>query len=274
MITIDEVRRAIDAKSPDAWVAAETEIWRRRAAADDQVSGLFGLNVGEEDRRLKAAADTLFEELTAAAPPPAIDWRTAGKGQVSAVKDQGRCMSCVAFATCAVMESGETIAMGTGEPLSEGHLFHCGGGSCKAGWGFVQALEQAKLGVGRQADLPWNPAGGCVSIPPALRVSSYRAHSSTNARKRAIANAPVLAGMRVQEDFSAYVSGVYRHVAGALSGIHAVAIVGYDDAGGFWIAKNSWGPAFGEEGFFRIAYGECGMDTEYAFYSVEVEACT
>src|SRR5206468_3305820 len=41
---------------------------------------------------------------------------------------------------------------------------------------------------------------------------------------------------------------------------HCVSVVGYDDVAGCWICKNSWGPGWGDRGFFRIAYGEVGID--------------
>lgn len=37
---------------------------------------------------------------------------------------------------------------------------------------------------------------------------------------------------------------------------------GHDEPSGldYWICANSWGPEWGENGFFRIAKGECGID--------------
>eukprot|EP00775_Hariotina_reticulata_P009469 gene9469-9634_t len=37
--------------------------------------------------------------------------------------------------------------------------------------------------------------------------------------------------------------------------LHAVLLVGYNNTGRFWLVKNSWGPKWGDNGFFRIAFG-------------------
>jgi hypothetical protein len=71
----------------------------------------------------------------------------------------------------------------------------------------------------------------------------------------------VTACMIVYQDFFSYRSGVYRHVTGGVAGGHCVSLIGYDDAQGCWIGKNSWGAGWGDGGFFKIAYGECLIES-------------
>jgi putative hemolysin len=47
---------------------------------------------------------------------------------------------------------------------------------------------------------------------------------------------------------------------------HAVVIVGYNDADGYWIVKNSWGSSYQENGFFKVGYGQCLIE-KYVFYA-------
>lgn len=97
--------------------------------------------------------------------------------------------------------------------------------------------------------------------------------------KTALLTSPVYVSMYVYDDFYDYYSSdpnsVYRHVWGANEGSHAVVILGYDDAQQCWICKNSWGTGWGinigahfneEDGYFKIGYGECGIDSRRAAY--------
>jgi hypothetical protein len=45
-----------------------------------------------------------------------------------------------------------------------------------------------------------------------------------------------------------------------------VVIVGYNDAGSYWIVKNSWGPTWNGDGYFKVGYGECSIE-DYVYWS-------
>lgn len=94
-------------------------------------------------------------------------------------------------------------------------------------------------------------------------ISSYNVEIPTSAYsiKNALMTSPVYASMTVYSDFQDYPGGIYQHTSGDSIGSHAVVIVGYNDTGSYWVCKNSWGSGWGESGYFRIKYGECGVDT-------------
>lgn len=277
MLGVEELRAAI-ADSEAEWEAAETPIVELVASGNGNV---FGLALTEPERvDLLLRAEALEDEagLLAAAgpPPPAVDWRV--DGGVSPVQHQKDCSSCVAFALCGVLEGRAMILSperGTGIDLSEADLFACGcPGCCGSGWQPEAALQRAmEVGIGLEADFPYEPTDQpCVQVSPAIRVRGWSAATTIDARKQAIAtNGPVMAGMRTYEDLPYYVSGVYRHVTGAFTALHAVCVVGYDDATACWIVKNSWGAEWGEGGYLRIAYGECGIDTDFPFFDPDLE---
>lgn len=56
-------------------------------------------------------------------------------------------------------------------------------------------------------------------------------------------------------------------------GGHAVAFVGYGEENGvkYWTIRNSWGPEWGEKGYFRILRGtnECGIEEECLIVEVK-----
>jgi C1A family cysteine protease len=87
-----------------------------------------------------------------------------------------------------------------------------------------------------------------------------------------VENGPQITGMAVYNDFFSYSSGVYRHVTGDLAGYHCITAVGFDDDEECWICKNSWGEDWGETGFFKIGYGECGIDDVFGMWDMKVPA--
>ena len=61
-------------------------------------------------------------------------------------------------------------------------------------------------------------------------------------------------GFFVMADFMNYKSGIFHSNSKQTLGGHAVKIVGWGHLleRFYWIVQNSWGPAWGEEGYFRI----------------------
>ena len=86
-------------------------------------------------------------------------------------------------------------------------------------------------------------------------------------------NGPVVASMKVYQDFYQYGSGVYKYVSGALEGGHAVRVIGWGSqlVNGvntpYWLIANSWGKGWGEQGFFKIRRGtnEVGIESNINF---------
>jgi len=97
---------------------------------------------------------------------------------------------------------------------------------------------------------------------------AYSLNNETDIMAEIFHSGPVQATMRIYRDFFAYSGGVYRHTAanrGAPTGFHSVKLVGWGEEHGgvkYWIAANSWGPWWGEHGYFRILRGsnECGIE--------------
>lgn len=289
-LNIQAIASAVESEQL-GWQVAESEL---TAMTDEERQLRLGLIVTpDEMERLKAEnlalaqAEGSFRTAQFAAPAQ-VDWRNKGGNFVTPVKNQGACGSCVAFCSCATIESAIRIKLnnpGFAVDLSEGFLQFCGGGSC-GGWGLTSGLDYARsTGVTDEACMPYTAGNGQAMNCAASRCSdwqnrltkikSYTGHSSMQARKEAIANrGPLLAGMAVYNDFFAYSSGVYvKTSTSTLSGYHCICVVGYNDSQQCWILKNSWGAAWGENGYVRIRYNQPDVliDSSWAFYSVDVE---
>lgn len=277
---IKAIRAAINSSNA-GWEAQDNAF---TALSDGEKKELLGLVVDEAELNATAAAIANANQATilysAFAAPAAVDWRNNGGNFVTPIRDQQSCGSCVSFATCATFEARLNIACrtpGQDRNLSEADLFYCGcGNCCGTGWNFPPALDYCRnTGVAPESAFPYTPGNQpCRSgLTGRTRITSWTSLLAIAERKDVIARkGPVVAGMAVYQDFYAYRTGVYRHVTGSLVGYHAISVVGYEDTPGCWIAKNSWGPGWGDGGFFRIAYGDCGIDTSFAFYDMEV-AC-
>jgi PKD repeat protein len=216
--------------------------------------------------------------------PTHFDWRQQdGYNWMTPVKNQGSCGSCVAFGAVGALEGQLRIQANNpswNADLSEQHLFSCGGGSCGTGWYVSSALNYLEqYGTPDEACSPYRGTDtACSSSCPdwqsrAFNISSWSwLDVNPNSIEAALLNGPLVARFDVYSDFYAYVSGIYHHTSGALRGGHAVTIVGYDSIERYWIVKNSWGTGWGEKGYFRIGFGEVGIDRSVASIRASVRA--
>ena len=205
--------------------------------------------------------------------PSAIDWRDNGGNYVSPPKDQESCGSCWAFAPIAELEARYCIAVNTPGyflDLSEQMLvscvsvhYGCGGGDPVAAAQFLKTR-----GAPSEQCFPYTAydedcASACSNWEEqAYRILSYAYVDNTvGALKTALLDGPIQVAMNVYSDFYYYRSGVYEYAYGSDMGGHAILAVGYVDTpgqygGGYFIAKNSWGPGWGDGGFFKVGYSQ------------------
>jgi C1A family cysteine protease len=231
-----------------------------------------------EETAASDASAAIAAKAEAIGAPAAFDVRNVGGVSYdSPVKDQGGCGSCVAFGTAGATEVVFKYTRRTTMPvdLSEAQLFYIyarsEGRNCGNGWWPDRALTHAKAtGVTFENYYPYTAGDqdGNTKInadwPNQLVKVTDWATISGNAlqMKQDISTyGAVTACFNVYRDFFSYRSGVYKHVTGDLAGGHCVVLVGYDDAQQCWIARNSWGAGWGDAGYFRIGYGECGIES-------------
>lgn len=138
----------------------------------------------------------------------------------------------------------------------------CNGGWLDAAWEYLEST-----GIVSDSCFPYTAGAGkapkcattCSSGEPWKKYkcqtgSIVEATTPAQIKAEIFKNGPMETGFTVYQDFFNYKGGVYRHTSGGMAGGHAVKILGWGVEGGlnYWICANSWGPAWGENGFFRI----------------------
>lgn len=197
------------------------------------------------------------------------------------IRDQKQCGSCWAFAASEVLSDRFCIATNgkTNVVLSPQDLvscdtsdYGCNGGYVDKSWDYIR-----DTGIVSDECLPYTSGSGNRGTCPFKRsktckngefrkykVDSHQQYSTISDAKETIFNeGPVEAAFEVYDDFMSYRGGVYRRTSNNLLGGHAVKAVGWGvdtDGTEYWVVANSWNTVWGEKGFFRIAFGECGFE--------------
>jgi cathepsin B len=238
----------------------------------DQLHFLMGTNLRWNEHNIMLLADeddhSIDDKL-----PKEFDSRKQWPDCILPVRDQQHCGSCWAFSGTSVLQdrlciaskgSIKTVLSPQYMVSCDGNDHGCQGGMLDSAWEYfektgVVADECFPYVSGDGKNVPQCPADNKCPLFKAKVGSSKALTCSTSIKQEIMTNGPVQTGFFVYEDFMHYKGGIYDHNHGHKLGGHAVVIVGWGEEDGkeYWIAQNSWGPNWGENGFFRIKVGQC-----------------
>jgi len=204
--------------------------------------------------------------------PLMLDWRDNSGNWITPVRNQGSCGSCWIFGSVATFEAYWMIRSGSPDQtdldFAEQHILSCGpnahgcnGGLISTALDFLQnqgICDEDCFPYQGDHDIPCGDA--CPDILDRLFwLGDYEVITAYNIDvdliNEALQHSPVVTSFSIYENFYWYDSGVYSAHGSTPTGLgHAVTIIGYDQDLQAWLAKNSWGPYWGLDGYFWIAY--------------------
>ncbi len=216
-------------------------------------------------------------DLMYAAPAPVLAElpdKVDLRADLPAVYDQGELGSCTANAIAAAFEYEQDrqglqdfmpsrLFIYYNERVIEGTVDSDSGAMIRDG---IKSV--AKLGVCTETTWPYEIAKFAAKPPDDAFTEAtqhtaavYRRVTATPEQLKGClaAGSPIVFGFSVYQSFeSAEVakSGEAQIPAAddVLIGGHAVVAVGYDDADERFVVRNSWGPSWGQEGYFTLPY--------------------
>jgi cathepsin B len=220
--------------------------------------------------------------------PQSFDSRQQWPECIGAIRDQGQCGSCWAFAATSVLAdraciSGQTkghVAMSPQQLVScDKTSYGCQGGYPNKSWEYIQTHGTVTETCYPYTSGTTRQTGTCMTVNNRCKkdaglsredfvtykvVDNKRFNTIVAAKEAISKRGPVEAAFMVYEDFMSYKGGIYVHKTGDLLGGHAVKVIGYGAENGveYWIVANSWTEKWGEKGYFRVAMGQKALKFE------------
>jgi C1A family cysteine protease len=188
------------------------------------------------------------------------------KGVCTPVYNQGQCGSCWAFSATEEIESMCALAGHNLTQLSMEQIVDCDTScyGCGGGWPYL-AYEYVEScgGIDTYASYPYTAEGGnsgqCQfnANNVACTVTGYTTVNGETGLYQTLSTMGPVSVCVDASSWSAYQGGVLTSCTNNVD--HCVQAVGYQNygqSGSYWIVRNSWGTAWGENGFIWIEIGQ------------------
>ncbi|XP_019965003.2 procathepsin L-like isoform X2 [Paralichthys olivaceus] len=242
---------------------------------------VFGVCLGSFNASKPRVGSSFLKTRKFTDMPNTMDWRQ--EGYVTPVKNQGSCGSCWSFSSTGALEGQHYRKTGTLVSLSEQQLVDCSGNygnyGCNGGW-MDNAFRyiQDNGGINTEDSYPYEAEDGECRYNPASIATKCTGYvdieqGNESDLKEAVATVgPVSVAIDASNpSFQLYESGVYDETDCSSTALdHAVLIVGYGTESGqdYWLVKNSWGTAWGDQGYIKMRRNrgnQCGIATAASF---------
>lgn len=242
-------------------------------ANDNEYTGLRFLNLNQGDyyveityyvdgKNLTDDLNIRYFSVSNVSIPSSFDWRNHdGSNWMTSVKNQSSCGSCWAFASVAIQEAKYNIQENNPDldiNLSEQYLVSdcCSSGSCSGGMPSSCALTDEACYPYTRTDSVCGSR--CSDWDTRLWSSSmgYVSGEDDTIKLAIMKQGPLYTSMNAEYVWDA--ANNY-YTCSDTNTTHAVTLVGWNDVGGYWIIKNSWGLGWGDNGYANIKYDECGL---------------
>jgi len=191
--------------------------------------------------------------------PSAFNWQD----KCTSVKNQGSCGSCWSFTTTAAFEAIVNIWDNVKNDYSEQYLVNCHTASSGCDGGSNSAFSlYVNNGTVMEKDLPYKAVDGtCGSYTFHEKAKSWaKVTNSQDAIKQAVYDyGPIYVAIDAGTNFSNAKAGQVLTKSDGTQLNHAVTCVGWDDAKGAWLIKNSWGTSYCDKGYVWVGYGVSGV---------------
>lgn len=216
-------------------------------------------------------------------------------GKIHPIRDQGICGSCWAYGAANAYSDRRHILTGDDLTFSPQFLidcdssnFGCNGGYLDRVWTFMnntgiptdtcQPETSSFNGLENTCDIFSCTDGSGDSVTYYHSGEACGGYDNngisiltvSKIKYEMMTNGPVELAFSVYEDFMNYGSGVYQHTYGSYLGGHAIKCFGWGSfttGGGkktktyqYWMCANQWGTGWGDNGYFNILMGDCGIN--------------